>query len=112
MFNRPPNPFEPGRRIGTIIQVGPTSARLNLPLGAGGGLASRFGAPFSGGAVGEFAVIEGTIEETLARITEVRPPEGERSTVEPGEKYEPANPIGELELLSSFDLATGKPRLG
>jgi DNA helicase HerA-like ATPase len=107
--------------MGTVLQVGPTAARINLPWAARSCAESQHGADLPGGVVGECVVIECGCKAIFGRISEVRLPERERLTVEPelGRHIE-AHPVGTVQLLSTVDVEGGTvtagvaeyPRLG
>ena len=117
----PVNPFDGERLIGSITQVGPSSARLNLPYAANPSPRLNHGKRVGSGEVGEFVVIECGELAILGRILETRLPERERLGVEPelGKERE-VNPVGTLQLLATIELDKSKttsgilryPRLG
>jgi DNA helicase HerA-like ATPase len=117
----PINPFDSERLIGTIIQVGPSSVRLNLPYAADPSPLLKHGRRVGAGEVGEFVVMECGDLAILGRILEVKLPEKDRLRVEPepGEEHE-VHPIGVVQLLATIELDKGKvtsgiskyPRLG
>lgn len=117
----PINPFDSERLIGTITQVGPSSARVNLPHAAAPSARLNHGRRVGAGEVGEFVVIECEDLAILGRLLEVRLPERERLGVETelGEERE-VHPIGVIQLLATIELDKGQvnsgisryPRLG
>lgn len=121
MTNLPLYPFDPQRCIGSVLEVTPNSAKINLPKAAvpeGGAL---YGHRMGGGEVGEFVFIEREPLAVLGRIVSIRLPERERLTVEPElGKTRDAHPLGTVQLLASVNMVTGKvdsgftqhPRLG
>ncbi len=117
----PVYPFDAPRCIGSIIQVGPGSAKVNLPHA--GMPTGRFhhGHRVGAGEVGELVAIECDHLAIFGRVIEVRLPERERLAVEPelGTESE-MNPLGTVQLLTTIDLEAGEivpgipryPRLG
>jgi hypothetical protein len=117
----PVSPFETRRRIGTVCEVGPTYAKINLPDAAAAVGSRDLGAHFGAGEVGEFVCFECGACTVLGRITNIRLPESDRLEVEAKlGKAARVNPLGHVQLLTSIDLRTGKvaggivdhPRLG
>lgn len=118
---RPPHPFDPERRMGTVAFVGPSAVRVNLPRAADSSAREHYGTVVPAGEVGEFVVIECGPVGVFGRLIEVRLPERERLAVEPemGTHAE-AHPVGSVQLLSTLDLeswevtagVTRFPRLG
>jgi uncharacterized protein len=100
-----PYPFEPERCIGTVIEVGPTHAKVNLPRAAAPESSWHHGSRLGGGEVGEFVVIEDGHSAVLGRITQIKLPERERLTVEPelGRRVE-THPLGTVQLLTTLPL--------
>lgn len=116
----PVYPFDPERCIGTVAEVSPSSAKVNLPHAASAAR-THFGTVIGAGEVGEFVVVECGEAGVLGRLANVKLPERERLSVEPelGEARE-AHPIGTIQLLATITLADGRvsggiarhPRLG
>jgi hypothetical protein len=116
----PVYPFDPERCIGTMAEVSPSSAKVNLPRAASAAR-THFGTVIGAGEVGEFVVVECGDAGVLGRLVNVKLPERERLSVEPelGEARE-AHPIGTIQLLATITLADGRvaggiarhPRLG
>lgn len=114
-------PFDPQRCIGTISEVGPSTAKVNLPNAAAPEGQWLHGHRLGAGEVGEFVMVEGREAAVFGRIIGVRLPERERLSVEPelGASRE-THPLGSIQLLTTIDLRTGKvvggiseyPRLG
>lgn len=112
-------PFDPQRCIGSISEVGPSSARVNLPEAVA---TARWhhGDRLGRGEVGELVVIEGDVA-VFGRLVRIELPERERLTVEPrlGSQRE-AHPVGTIQLLATIRLDDGRilggipqyPRLG
>jgi hypothetical protein len=69
------NPFDSRRLIGTLTEVTPTSAKLNLPNAAQAEGQWLHGRRLGGGEVGEFVVIENADHAILGRIVSVKLPE-------------------------------------
>jgi hypothetical protein len=116
-----PHPFDPLRLIGTLIEVGPTSARLNLPKATENDGQWLYGRPSESGIVGDFVVIESGDDALFGRIVSVKLPERDRLSVEENlSRGAEAHPVGTVQLLASVGLSTGKiesgvsryPRLG
>jgi DNA helicase HerA-like ATPase len=101
----PAYPFEPERCIGTVVEIGPTRAKVNLPDAAGLDGDLRHGERPGGSGVGEFVVLDAGDVAVLARLTEIRVPERDRLSVEPkmGERRA-VHPIGSAQLLTSVPL--------
>jgi DNA helicase HerA-like ATPase len=101
----PAYPFEPERYMGTVVEIGPKRARINLPLAADIEGELLHGDRPGGGDVGEFVALEAGDTAVLARLTEVRLPERDRLSVEPRVGSEPSiHPLGSLQLLTSVPL--------
>jgi ethanolamine utilization microcompartment shell protein EutS len=115
------NPFDSRRLIGTLTEVTPTSAKLNLPNAAQAEGQWLHGRRLGGGEVGEFVLIENGDRAILGRIVSVKLPEKERLSVEEdlGTQRE-SHPLGTIQLLVTIILSQGKvvggitqyPRLG
>jgi energy-coupling factor transporter ATP-binding protein EcfA2 len=114
-------PFEAQRAIGSVIEVSPSTAKVNLPGAASPEGQWLHGQYVGAGEVGEFVVIECGEYAVFGRIVGVKLPEHERLTVEPelGAVRE-AHPVGTVQLLTTVALRDGKvtggiaeyPRLG
>jgi Helicase HerA, central domain len=117
----PVYPFDPERCIGTISEVGPSSAKANLPSAASPAGQWLHGYRLGAGEVGEFVIVECREVGIFGRIINVRLPERERLNVEPelGSSRE-AHPLGTIQLLTTILLKSGEvvggisqyPRLG
>jgi len=117
----PVYPFDPQRCIGSISEVGPSSAKVNLPNAAYPEGQWLHGHRLGAGEVGEFVIVECRDVGIFGRIINVRLPERERLSVEPelGSSRE-AHPVGTIQLLTTVLLKTGDvvggisqyPRLG
>lgn len=121
MTSLPLYPFDPQRCIGSVLEVTPNSAKINLPKAAAPEGEALYGHRMGGGEVGEFVFIEREPLAVLGRIVSIRLPERERLTVEPElGKNRDAHPLGTVQLLASVNMMTGKvesgltqhPRLG
>lgn len=110
MSRLPISPFDPGRYIGTVAQVTPTTATINLPRAYGSGV-QYAGHLVARGQVGEFVVVEGDEHAVLGRIIEVRLPERDRLMVEPlaqiSGNREP-HAVGVIQLLVTISLVSGE----
>jgi uncharacterized protein len=105
-------PFDPERLLGAVSRVTGDTVLVNV-AGAALPASRRYGVRIGAGEVGEFVVIECDHLGVLARITEVRVPEGERWSVEP--RVGPAStahPVAVAQLLSTIDLVTRKHEVG
>lgn len=121
MTHLPFFPFEPELAIGTIVEITPLAAKVNLPLAGKAEGATFYGNRYGRGEVGEFVFIEASKYAILGRVTLVKLPERERLTVEPtlGRQVE-SHPIGTVQLLSTLVLSDGEvlggisefPRIG
>lgn len=117
----PVYPFDPQRSIGTIIEVGPSSAKLNLPQAADPAGQWLHGHKLSAGEVGEYIFIEAGEFAILGRLISVKLPERERLSVEPElGTQRAAHPVGTMQLLATLSIKDGAvspgisayPRLG
>lgn len=117
----PVYPFDPQRCIGTIAEVGPSSAKANLPHAASLDGQWLHGYRLGAGEVGEFVVVECRDVGIFGRVINVRLPERERLSVEPElGSIRDAHPLGTIQLLTTVLLKTGEvvggisqyPRLG
>lgn len=106
-------PYDPHRYMGTLCQVGPLSSRVNLPYANHSGGRVHHGNRVACGEVGEFVVIECDEIAIFGRILDVRLPDRERLSVEPGFGDEDdVHPIGSIQLLASFNLSDGTVQSG
>jgi hypothetical protein len=110
----PSYPFDSSWLIGTVVEVGPDFARINLPLAAQDEPQLRDGERVGAGEVGEFVMIECGDVGVFSRLTTVRLPERDRLTIEPkmGNSSSSPHPIGTLQMLCSVPLAGGGPVRG
>lgn len=117
----PVYPFDPQRCVGTISEVGPSTAKVNLPNAAAPEGQWLHGHRLGAGEVGEFVIVECRDIGIFARIINVRLPERERLSVEPElGSHREAHPLGTIQLLTTVVLKTGQvvggisqyPRLG
>lgn len=114
-------PFDAELCIGTIIEVGPSLAKTNLPFAAAPDALWHHGNRQGRGEVGDFVLIEVDNSAILGRIIAVRLPERDRLSVEPilGRAAE-THPVGTIQLLSTISIQDAKvagglanyPRLG
>lgn len=117
----PSYPFDPQRCIGTVCEVGPNYAKVNLPNAAKPEGQWLHGNRLDAGQVGEFVVVECGELAVFGRLITVKLPEKERLSVEPelGSLRE-AHPVGTIQLLTTITLRDGGvmggipqyPRLG
>lgn len=117
----PVYPFDPELCIGTVSEVGPTTARANFPFAANADPLWHHGHRHGRGEVGDFVILEVEDNAIFGRVIGVRLPERERLTVEPElGKHAESHPLGTIQLLSTIALASGivtgglaqYPRLG
>src|ERR1044071_3813046 len=102
-------PFSREKYIGTVCQVGPTSVRINLPFAATPSGKYNHGVKIAGGEIGEFVFFECRELAILGRIVFIQLPERDRLSVEPGlGKGKEVHPIGNVQLLTALELASGK----
>lgn len=113
MITLPSYPFEPDRLVGTVVEVGPDTAKANLPLSTADEPQLRHGERVGAGEVGEFLMLESGDLGILGRITHIRLPERDRLAVESrlGEAPEP-HPIGTIQLLCTVPLSGRGPVRG
>jgi hypothetical protein len=105
--------FEADRRIGTVVEVGPDFAKVNLPLAAADEPQLRHGERVGAGEVGEFVMIESGDLGIFGRLSLVRLSERDRLSVEPGMgKQEKPQPLGTVQLLCSVPVSGGMPHRG
>ncbi len=117
----PVYPFDPQRCVGTISEVGPSTAKANLPNAASPEGQWLHGHRLGAGEVSEFVIVECRDVGIFGRIISVLLPERERLSVEPelGSSRE-AHPLGTIQLHTTVVLKTGEvtggisqyPRLG
>jgi uncharacterized protein len=111
---RPPTYiFEADRTIGTVVEVHPGRAVVNLPLAAADEPQLRYGERVGAGEVGEFVIVECGDIGLFGRLSTVRLPERDRLSVDPpiGARPEP-HPLGTVELLCSIPVTDGSPVRG
>jgi hypothetical protein len=121
MERLPVYPFDQDRHIGTVTEVGPTTAKVNLPKAAASDGQWLHGFRVGGGEVGEFVFVECGDFCIFGRLVYVKLPERERLTVEAelGVVTE-AHPLGTVQLLATLMVKDGRvisgiprfPRLG
>ena len=121
MNKLPIYPFDPQRCIGSVLDVTPTSLKVNLPNAATPEGYCLYGNRMGAGEVGEFVFIECGDFAVFGRIVSVKLFEKERLTVEPEYRMsmEP-HPLGNIQVLASINLNNGRvdrgltryPRLG
>lgn len=115
------SPHDPKRRIGSLIDIYATEAKINLTKAGSGEQSWLMGNRVSVGEVNEFVFIECGEHTILARVVKVWLESGERLSVDQLDDQLPENnPIGLVQLLVSLDVQNGKnyrgikqyPRLG
>lgn len=113
MIKPPSYLFEADRRIGTIVEVGPDFAKVNLPLAAADEPQLRHGERVGAGEVGEFVMIESGDIGIFGRLSLVRIPERDRLAVEPGVAGTGRpHPMGTVQMLCSVPVSSGRPTRG
>lgn len=101
----PFNPYDTLLLIGTVIEISPSSAKINLPKAASIERSKLYGYKFGFGDIGEFVIIENNDFALLGRIINVKLPEKDRLSVEPKLNIEiNSHPIGSVQLLASINL--------
>lgn len=114
--------LDANRRIGSVCAIYPGRAVINLADSSARPPTTLYGSPRGSGQVSEYVLVEvdgRTI--IIGRMTSVRLAERERLAINPtlGDPA-PVDPIGEVDLLATFDAVTGEvspgievsPRLG
>jgi hypothetical protein len=105
----PVYPFDQDRCIGTVTEVGPTTAKVNLPKAAQPEGQWLHGHKFGCGQVGEFVFLECADLALFGRIVYVKLPERERLEVESDvEDPSDVHPVGTVQLLTSIRLQNGE----
>jgi hypothetical protein len=105
--------FEADRRIGTVVEVGPDFAKVNLPLAAADEPQLRYGERVGAGEVGEFVMVESGDIGIFGRLSLVKLPERDRLAVEPRmASREQPHPLGTVQLLCSVPVSAGRPTRG
>jgi hypothetical protein len=105
--------YESDRLIGSVVEVGPSRIRLNLPLASADEPQLRHGQRVGAGEVGEFVIVDSGDVAILGRITLVQVPERDRQTVQPRFGEQPtAHPIGTAQLLCTVPVDGGAPIRG
>jgi len=113
MNKLPLYPFDSQRCIGSVLEVTPNSAKINLPKAAIPEGENLYGHRLGAGEVGEFVFIEREPMAILGRIVMIKLPERERLTVEPElGKVREAHPLGTVQLLASVNMITGEVQSG
>ncbi|MEE4251665.1 MAG: ATP-binding protein [Alcanivoracaceae bacterium] len=115
------SPHDSNRRIGSLVDVSATEAKINLTKAGSGEQTWILGTRLPVGEVNEFVFIDCGQLSILARVVKVWLENGERLSVEGLDDSHPSNnPIGTVQLLVSIDVETGfnhrgvkqYPRLG
>jgi len=109
----PVHPYDPLLNIGTVIEITPNSARINLPKAATAERNRFYGYRFGFGDIGEFVVIENCEIALLGRIVLIKLPDKDRLSVEPelGKEIS-THPLGSVQLLASINLKTAEIKTG
>lgn len=115
------SPHDSNRRIGSIVDVSATEAKINLTKAGSGEQIWIMGTRLPVGEVNEFVFIDCGQLSILARVVKVWLENSERLSVEGLDDSHPTNnPVGIVQLLVSVDVETGfnhrgvkqYPRLG
>ncbi len=102
------SPHEPHRRIGSIIDVSASEAKINLTKAGTSEQNWIMGTRLAIGEVNEFVFIDCGQTTILARVIRVWLENGERLTVDQLDDITPSNnPIGLIQLLVSVDVEKG-----
>jgi len=99
----PVDPFEAALCIGTVIEVGPTTVKAQMPADAPPQADWRDGYRFQGGKVGDFVIVELDEAAIFGRIIAVRLSDEQAPHHEPG-KPPSHHSIAQIRLLSTIDL--------
>ena len=103
------NPLDPQRLIGTVVEITPSSARVDLPEAVGDTSLSLHGRPLSKGRVGDFVLIAVGQNAIIGLITGLQLLGAERKELRPGlGESATTNPIGTVQFLATLDLASGQ----
>ena len=115
------SPYDPTRRIGSVISVSATELIINLSKAGSGEPSWSFGNRIAAGEVNEFVFIDIGETAILGRLVKVWIEGGERLSVDGlADKPSENHPIGLVQLLVSLNPANGRnykgikqhPRLG
>lgn len=102
------SPHDSKRRIGSLLEVSPTEAKINLTKAGTGEHTWILGTRLPVGEVNEFVFIDCGQLTILARVVKVWLESGERLSVDGFDDSTPNNnPIGLVQLLVSIDVETG-----
>ncbi|GAB5381579.1 MAG: ATP-binding protein [Aliiglaciecola sp.] len=103
------SPHDPKRRIGSLIDVSATDAKVNLTDSGSGETAWLLGNRVASGEVNEYIFIDAGSHSILGRIVKVWLESGERLSVDTLDDNIPKNnPIGLVQLLVSVDVESGE----
>lgn len=107
------SPHDPKRRIGSLLDVSATEAKINLSKASAGEETWILGTRLPVGEVNEFVFIDCGQLSILARMVKVWLESGERLSVDRLDDSKPENnPIGLVQLLVSVDVETGYNQKG
>lgn len=102
------SPHDLKRRIGSLIEISATEAKINLTKAGTGEQVWLLGNRIPIGEVNEFIFIDCGQTSILGRVVKVWLENGERLSVDNLETHYPNNnPIGLVQLLASIDVETG-----
>ena len=108
MHNHWFSPHDNNRRIGSLLDVSATEAKINITKAGSGEHTWILGTRLPVGEVNEFVFIDCGQFSILARVVKVWLESGERLSVEGLDDSTPSNnPIGLVQLLVSVDVETG-----
>ena len=102
------SPYDAQRRVGSLIEISATEAKINLTKAGTGEQVWLLGNKIPIGEVNEFIFIDCGQTAILGRVIKVWLENGERLSVDSlDDSYANNNPIGLVQLLVSIDVETG-----
>ena len=107
------SPHDISRRVGSLLDISATEAKINITKAGSGEETWVLGTRLPIGEVNEFVFIDCGQHSILARIVKVWLESGERLSVDTLDDAKPSNnPIGLVQLLVSVDVETGQNHKG
>lgn len=107
------SPHDSSRRIGSLLEIAATEAKINITNAGSGEEMWILGTRLPIGEINEFIFIDCGQHSILARVLKVWLENGERLSVDGLDDAKPSNnPIGLVQLLVSVDVETGKNHRG
>lgn len=107
------SPHDISRRVGSLLDISATEAKINITKAGSGEETWVLGTRLPIGEVNEFVFIDCGQHSILARIVKVWLESGERLSVDTLDDAKPLNnPIGLVQLLVSVDVETGENHKG